>query len=64
MEEMKEMLSILTPFVEITNRLQSDSVTSSLVISSVICLYKGGCDLLFAILLLQQWLKFLCRKIL
>jgi hypothetical protein len=48
MEEMKEMLSILTPFVEITNRLQSDSVTSSLVISSVICLYKGGCDLLFA----------------
>jgi hypothetical protein len=45
LEEINEMISILTPFVEITNRLQSDSVTSSLVLSSIICLYKGGCNI-------------------
>lgn len=39
--EMKEMASLLSPFILATNQLQSDKVTSSLAIGTILCLYKG-----------------------
>lgn len=39
--EMKEMAALLSPFLLATNRLQAGGVTSSLVLGTIICMYKG-----------------------
>ena len=40
-EELKEMATLLSPFIVATNKLQAGGVTASLVLGAIISLYRG-----------------------